>query len=131
MKIFVNGTFDILHRGHIELLKYSRSLGNQLLVAIDSDQRVKQLKGSQRPINDQNDRKFLLENLKSIDRVAIFNSDQELIDIIKNYHPDIMVKGSDYQNQNIIGSEYCKEIKFYDRTEHSTTKIIQHIIDRR
>lgn len=124
-KIIVNGTFDLLHPGHIHLLNYAKSLGDQLLVLIDSDRRVRALKGTQRPINNQEDRKFFLYNLKSVDLVMIFDTDQDLIDRIQEYQPDIMVKGSDYQNQPIIGSEYCRSIVFFDRIEkYSTTKKI-------
>ena len=130
-KIFVNGTFDIVHRGHIELLNYARSLGDYLLVAIDSDKRVRELKGSSRPVNSHQDRKLLLENLKSVDSVMIFDSAQGLEHIIKVYEPDIMVKGSDYADKPIIGAEYCKEIKFYQLVDgYSTTKKIQHITNR-
>lgn len=131
MKIFVNGTFDILHRGHIELLQYARSLGTELLVAIDADSRVRALKGEHRPVNNQLDRKLMLESLRFVDSVWIFFDDEELEEIIKNYSPDIMVKGSDYRGRPIIGQHLCKEIKFYDRTEHSTTRTIQDIINRR
>ncbi len=131
MKIFVNGTFDILHKGHIDLLRYAKSLGSELLVAIDSDTRVQTLKGADRPINNQIDRKIMLESLKYVDDVWIFCDEEELEEIIKNYEPDIMVKGSDYRDQPIVGQHLCKEIRFYDRTEHSTTKIIQNIINRR
>lgn len=130
MKIFVNGTFDIVHRGHLMMLNYAKSLGDHLLVAIDSDIRVKQLKGDSRPVNNQNDRRFLLMNLKAVDQVYFFDSDEALIQLINCYQPDIMVKGSDYKDKKIIGSEYCKEIKFYEHTGHSTTKTIQSIIDR-
>ncbi len=130
-KIFVNGSFDILHRGHVELLKYAKCQGDFLVVAIDTDDRIRQLKGESRPINTQWDRKFVLENLRDVDDVCLFGSDTELIDLIKDYAPDVMVKGSDYIGRNIIGAEYCKEIKFYDRTEHSTTKTIQDIINWR
>jgi D-beta-D-heptose 7-phosphate kinase/D-beta-D-heptose 1-phosphate adenosyltransferase len=130
MKIFVNGTFDILHRGHVELLNYAHSLGDQLLVAIDTDRRVKELKGLSRPVNGQKDRAYLLQNLKAVDSVLYFDSDQELENIIRKYSPDIMVKGDDYRGRPIIGEQYCKEIKFYDRTPHSTTKAIQDIIAR-
>ena len=130
MKIFVNGTFDILHRGHLEMLRYARSLGSEVLVAIDSDSRVKQLKGPDRPVNNQVDRRFMLESLKYVDAVWVFHDDDELEEIIENYKPDIMVKGSDYQGKPIIGAHLCKEIKFYDRTNHSTTKTIQDIISR-
>lgn len=129
-KIFVNGSFDILHRGHIELLKYAKHLGDFLVVAIDTDDRIQQLKGSSRPINNQWDRKFVLENIRSVDDVCLFGSDAELVALIQGYAPDIMVKGSDYIGKTIIGAEYCKEIKFYDRTEHSTTKTVQDIINR-
>ena len=128
-QIFVNGSFDILHRGHLELLKYAKSLGT-VLVAIDTDRRIAELKGNERPINCVNDRKFHLESLKYVDKVSIFDSDQELIDLIKSWNTNIMVKGSDYKDTFILGSEYCNEIRFYDRTEHSTTKTIQDIIDR-
>lgn len=130
-KIFVNGSFDILHRGHIELLKYARRQGDFLVVAIDTDERIRYLKGISRPINNQWDRKFVLENLRAVDDVCLFSSDAELVALIKEYAPDVMVKGSDYIGKNIIGAEYCKEIKFYDRTEHSTTKTVQDIITRR
>lgn len=128
-KIFVNGTFDIIHLGHLALFNYAKSLGDFLLVAIDSDNRVKQLKGENRPINNQLERKVLLENLKAIDQVEIFDTDQELIDIISKC--DLMVKGSDYIGKPIIGEQVCKQIVFFDRiNEYSTTKKIQSIIDR-
>lgn len=126
-KIVVNGTFDILHPGHLEMLNYAKSLGDFLIVAIDTDERVRQLKGPSRPINNQNDRKLFLENLKAVDQVEIFNSPEELIEIVKGC---IMVKGSDYKGKSIIGETYCQEVIYYDRTEHSTTKTIQDIIDR-
>ena len=125
-KVVVNGTFDILHPGHLELLNFAKSLGDFLIVAIDTDERVKELKPG-RPINNQYDRKLLLENLKPVDKVVFFNSPEELIEIVKDC---IMVKGSDYKGKSIIGEQYCQKVIYYDRTEHSTTKAIQHIIDR-
>ena len=129
-KIFVNGTFDILHRGHLRMLNYAKQCGDYLLVAIDTDQRVVQLKGPIRPINNQEDRQFFLESLRSVDEVVLFNSDEELFNLIKNYQPAIMVKGTDYKNKPIIGEEHCKEIRFYEHTGHSTTNIIQRITNR-
>jgi D-beta-D-heptose 7-phosphate kinase/D-beta-D-heptose 1-phosphate adenosyltransferase len=129
-KIIVNGTFDILHRGHIEMLNYAKSLGSYLLVLIDTDRRVRELKGDARPINNQHDRWFMLKNIKSVNDVWFFDSQHELIDKIKVFSPDIMVKGSDYKDQSIIGKELVPEVVFYDRTEHSTTKTIQDIIAR-
>jgi len=124
-KVVVNGTFDILHPGHLALLNYAKSLGDFLIVAIDTDDRVRELKGIDRPINNQHDRKLLLENIKSVDEVRFFNSKDELVDIVKEC--SIMVKGSDYRGKSIIGAEHC-QVLYYDRTEHSTTKKIQDII---
>lgn len=127
--VFVNGTFDIIHLGHLALFNYAKSLGDFLLVAIDSDKRVKQLKGNHRPINSEYERKTLLENLKAIDQVQIFDTDQELIDIVSTC--DLMVKGSDYIGKPIVGEHVCKQIVFFDRiNEYSTTKKIQSIVDR-
>jgi D-beta-D-heptose 7-phosphate kinase/D-beta-D-heptose 1-phosphate adenosyltransferase len=130
--IFVNGTFDILHRGHLELLNYAKSLGDFLLVGIDSDARVKEKKGSTRPIHRQEERKFFLENLKSVDSVNIFSSDEDLENMIMEYSPDIMVIGSDWKHKPVIGSQYSTELIFFDRIgDYATTKTIQSIIDRR
>jgi D-beta-D-heptose 7-phosphate kinase/D-beta-D-heptose 1-phosphate adenosyltransferase len=130
-KVFVNGTFDILHPGHIRLLNYAASLGNRLIVAIDSDQRVRQLKGKTRPFFNEVDRKFMIEQLGGVDEVYTFNSDNELEHIIKTVTPDIMVKGSDYKNKPIIGSKYVPVIEFFERIdEYSSTKAIQHLTIR-
>lgn len=129
-KIFVNGTFDIIHVGHLRLLEYAKSLGDTLTVGIDSDIRTRALKGIERPINNQKDRRELLLGLKPVDKVVIFNSDKELVDLIEDC--DIMVKGSDYMGKFIVGESICKSIVFFDRIdEYATTKTIKHIIDRR
>jgi bifunctional ADP-heptose synthase (sugar kinase/adenylyltransferase) len=112
------------------MINYAKSLGDCLLVAIDTDRRVKELKGPSRPINDQWNRLFMLENLKSVDLVCLFDSEEELINIIRSYNPDIMVKGDDYKNRPVVGEEHLPKIEYYDRTEHSTTKIIQDITNR-
>ena len=125
MKIIVNGSFDLLHPGHIRLINYAKSLGDYLLVATDSDSRISELKGNDRPFNSQYERVTLLSNLKAVDDVKVFDSQEELIDIIKEYKPDIMVKGSDYRDCYIVEQEYCKEIKFIERDEYSTTRKIQ------
>ena len=127
----VNGTFDILHRGHLELLNFARSKGDTLLVAIDTDRRVKELKGDTRPINNQQDRKFHLENLKAVDGVMLFDSKEELIEIMKGWEPDIYVKGSDWKSNSGTAHQYSKEVIYYDRvSDYSTTNIIQRIADR-
>lgn len=133
IKIVVNGSFDIIHVGHLRLLQYAKSYPNSYVyVLIDSDSRIKQLKGNDRPINNEYERSSLLAALKCVDKVDIFNTDQELINYIKDYDPDLMIKGSDYIDKPIIGSEYCKKIIFYDRLgNYSTTNKIKNIIDRR
>lgn len=131
MKIIVNGTFDILHRGHIELLEHAKSLGEFLLVCIDSDKRVKELKGANRPINNQNDRAFMLQGLKCVDAVWTFNSEEELENMCEMYQPDVMIKGKDYEGKRIVGAKHCKEIKFVELVDgYSTTNIIQRITNR-
>lgn len=129
MNVVVNGTFDVLHVGHIKLLEYAKSVKNcHLLVLIDSDRRVKELKGKDRPLISQWDRRYMLESLKWVDSVEIFDSDQELVELIKNYGPDLMVKGSDYRDKKIIGAEHCKEIIFFDRIDdYSTTGFVEKI----
>jgi D-beta-D-heptose 7-phosphate kinase/D-beta-D-heptose 1-phosphate adenosyltransferase len=128
-KIIVNGTFDVIHPGHLALLNYAKSLGDFLVVAIDADDRVKQLKGPQRPINPQDERKLLLENIRAVDQVVIFNSSEELIDIIRSC--SIMVKGSDYRGKSVIGVANCEQVIYFERLdEYSSTKKIQSIIDR-
>lgn len=129
--VFVNGTFDVLHRGHLLLFEYAKSFGDHLIVAIDDDNRVKEKKGDSRPINCLSDRIFMLKNIKSIDEVNTFSSDEDLENLVKYYNPDIMVVGSDWKNRPVIGSQYAKELKFFDRIdEYSSTKTIQSIIDR-
>jgi D-beta-D-heptose 7-phosphate kinase/D-beta-D-heptose 1-phosphate adenosyltransferase len=130
-KVIVNGTFDILHRGHLEMLHYAKSQGDYLLVCIDSDERVKELKGHGRPINNQKDRQFMLNSLKCVDYVKIFNTREELIELIKLFKPDLMVKGSDWQGKSVVAQEHVKQVIFYDRVgDYSTTKTIQDIVNR-
>lgn len=130
-KVFVNGTFDLLHRGHLELLNYAKGLGDYLCVGIDTDERVKEKKGPKRPIHNQEERKFFLENLKSVDEVRFFSNDDELKKLIKSFNPDIMIVGSDWKNKSVIGSYHASKLIFFDRIDdYSTTKTIQSIIDR-
>ena len=131
MNIFVNGTFDILHVGHLQLLNFAKSYGDYLIVAIDTDDRVKEKKGQKRPIYNQNERSFFLRMLKPVDQVEMFSSDEELEQLIKGFNPDIMVVGSDWKYKPVIGSQYAKRLVFFDRiNDYATTKTIQNIIDR-
>ena len=124
-KVFVNGTFDILHRGHLELLNYAKSLGD-VYVGIDTDECVREKKGPSRPIHTEEERKFLLENLKSVDEVIFFSSEPEFEELIKSLKPDIIVVGSDWKEKSTIKTYYDGELIFFDRREeYSTTKTIQ------
>lgn len=124
-RVFVNGTFDILHHGHLCLLNYAKAQGDYLLVAIDSDERVKEKKGQDRPIHRQYHRGEMLINLRCVDEVRVFKTDDELIALMKTC--DIMVKGSDHQNTSIVGASTGIKIIFYPRLhEFSTTKIIEN-----
>jgi D-beta-D-heptose 7-phosphate kinase/D-beta-D-heptose 1-phosphate adenosyltransferase len=128
-RVFVNGTFDILHVGHVELLRYAKSLGDRLIVGVDSDDRVKQLKGPNRPINREYERFHMLSALKPVDAVIIFDTDEDLISLIEDC--DIMVKGSDYKGKHIVGEEVCKKLVFFERIDgYSTTEKIQYIANR-
>lgn len=131
-KIFVNGSFDVLHTGHLQLLNWARSLGDYLLVAIDSDRRISEKKGHSRPFNDETNRYTLMSNLKPVDQVKIFDSDRELIDIIRAYSPHIMIVGSDWRGKTIIGSEYANQVEYYERVnDESTTKTIQRFLSKK
>lgn len=126
-KVWVNGTFDIIHRGHLELLSYAATLG-EVRVGIDSDRRVRELKGEERPINHEEDRCFMLLNLRHVSSVYIFDSDEELIDGIQSWSPDFFVIGSDYRDKKIIGGEFADEIVFFERIlPDSTTALIEKI----
>jgi len=127
-KIWINGTFDVLHIGHLHLIKEAANLGS-VKVGIDSDQRVRELKGESRPINSENDRRDFLLAIKGVDSVEIFNTEDELIDLIKSYSPDCFVIGNDYTEKKIIGIEHVKEIVFIPRIKnYSSTEIISKII---
>ena len=131
MKVFVNGTFDILHPGHIDLLYLASTYGDEFVVAIDSDRRVKEKKGDMRPINNEDTRSKIIFHIKGVDKVFIFDSDDELRDIIREYEPDVMMVGSDYRDKEVIGSEYAKQLVFFERdTRYSSTKVIEGIISR-
>jgi D-beta-D-heptose 7-phosphate kinase/D-beta-D-heptose 1-phosphate adenosyltransferase len=126
--VWVNGCFDVLHRGHFEMLKYAKSLGEFLVIGIDSDNKVKEDKGQDRPFNNVEDRQFALESIKYVDKVMIFESKAELEFILENLEPDYMVIGSDWKDKEVVGEQYCTELKFFDRIEgYSTTNILEGI----
>ena len=129
-KVWVNGTFDIVHLGHIQMLKKAADLGDFLIVGVDSDKRVSELKGEDRPINKLISRITLLEAIKYVDRVVSFDSDEELEKLIKTMRPAIMVIGEEYKGKRIIGSEYVGEIVYFPKMEgFSSTNIINKLYD--
>ncbi len=125
--VWTNGCFDILHRGHFEMLKYAKSLGDYLIVGIDTSSKVKNDKGPNRPYNSTDDRMFALECIKFVDEVKIFNSKQNLELLIKQINPDYMVIGSDWKGKQVVGQKYAKNLVFFDRIgEYSTTNILEN-----
>lgn len=131
MNIWVNGCFDILHPGHIDLLWYAKLYGgthNKLYVGIDSDARVKKLKGESRPINDSFDRFKMLINLKMVDECIIFNDEKEIRNCIIALDIDYIIVGIEYLNYVVYGSELSRYgVKYYKKDNHSTTNIINKI----
>ncbi len=121
--IWVNGCFDIIHAGHIELLKYARSVGDRLVVGLDTDERVQESKGPTRPINTLQHRKSVIEAIRYVDEVVAFGSDDALRNAILWSQANIMVVGEEYRGR-VIGSEIVKEIKYFNRLYNlSTTSI--------
>jgi len=113
--VWTNGTFDILHPGHIELFKVARALGDKVIVATDTDEKIKNDKGDHRPVNDLCYRVAMLEAIKYIDVVHTFGSRQVLDDLIELYHPDILLLGDDWRDGEVVGAEFAKEVRFLPR----------------
>lgn len=129
--IFTNGCFDILHRGHVEYLAQAAALGTKLIIGLNSDDSVKRLKGEKRPINNEEARALLLSSLLFTDKIVFFNEDTPL-ELIRFIQPDILVKGKDYQPENIVGYDIVKakngEIITIDLTPGFSTTSILHKI---
>jgi|SRR5438552_18114748 len=129
--VFTNGVFDILHRGHVQYLNEAKKLGDSLIVGINSDSSVRKIKGNNRPVMNENDRAYVLTNLKAVDYVVIFEEENPY-NLIKNIQPDFLVKGGDWKKGEIIGSDIVEKsggkvlcLKYL--VNYSTTSIIQKI----
>ena len=129
--VLTNGVFDIFHHGHLELLKFAKKQGEKLVVAIDSDNRVRSLKGPSRPINSQDDRKKLLESNIYVDEVIIFDSQEDLINLYATINPDTIVKGSEWTSEEVRINDKIPEhiqIKLFPlHKKYSTTNTIKNI----
>ena len=116
--VWINGTFDVLHMGHINLFNHARKLAGpkgKVVVGTDSDERIRELKGPSRPINNIFDRIGFLRAIKYIDGVVTFSTASELEARIKHFSPDILLIGDDYIGKPIVGSQYAKEIVYFPR----------------
>tara|TARA_B100001057_G_scaffold354047_1_gene355967 strand:- start:352 stop:750 length:399 start_codon:yes stop_codon:yes gene_type:complete len=125
--VWCNGTFDILHPGHIELFKVGASLGKKLIVATDTDEKIRKDKGASKPVNNLCDRISMLQAIRYIDEVLYFNTREELEGLIKLYMPDILLLGDDWQGGDVVGIENAREVRFLPRLNYSTTDIIKKI----
>jgi rfaE bifunctional protein nucleotidyltransferase chain/domain len=129
--VFTNGCFDIIHAGHIDYLSKARDLGNILFIGLNTDDSVRRLKGENRPVNDENARAIILAALQFVDAVVLFDEDTPY-NLIKTVQPDILVKGSDYKPEDIVGADIVLakggEIKTIDFLDgYSTSRIIDRI----
>tara|TARA_B100000123_G_scaffold205385_1_gene154884 strand:+ start:1104 stop:2264 length:1161 start_codon:yes stop_codon:yes gene_type:complete len=125
--VFTNGCFDLLHRGHVEMLKASKELGQHLIVGLNTDASVKRLKGDTRPINNENDRKVVLESLDFVDEVILFDEDTPK-NLIERIRPDIITKGGDYTVDTVVGHELAKVVIIPTVENQSTTNTIKRIV---
>jgi len=131
--VFTNGCFDILHAGHADYLNKAKSLGDILVVGINSDASVRRIKGEKRPILPQQMRAYLLDNLKPVDYVVIFEEDTPL-ELIKAIKPDVLVKGADWDLDRIVGADFV--LSYGGRVERiafsfdiSTSKVVERVLD--
>ena len=130
--IWTNGCYDILHVGHIRLFEHccelAKRCGGRFVIGIDSDSRVRELKGSIRPINNQHDRAEVLLSLKGVDSVYIYNTAEELEEIISVLKPNVMVVGDEYKDKTVIGSQYARLVEFFPKISgYSTTETLLKI----
>jgi len=125
-KVFTNGCFDIMHRGHVEMLRASKQLGDWLVVGVNTDQSVRRLKGETRPVNNESDRKVMLESLDFVDEVILFDEDTP-VELIKRIQPDIITKGGDYTVDTVVGNELADVVILPTLDDYSTTNTIQRI----
>lgn len=128
---FINGCFDVLHVGHIELIKFARSHCDYLMIALDTDERVASAKGPNRPFNSLEDRKTMMRALRGVDELRSFSTDEQLSSLVEIFAPDVMIVGSDWEGKKVIGGEHAKELIYFRRIDgYSTTKILENSFNR-
>ena len=124
--VFTNGCFDVLHRGHVELFKFCRRIGDQVIVGLNSDESIRRLKGDDRPINSIKDRKMILEELRCIDKVIVFDEDTPY-ELIKKIKPRYITKGGDYEPEDVVGRDLA-QLKIMDTyPSESSTELLEKI----
>jgi rfaE bifunctional protein nucleotidyltransferase chain/domain len=132
--VFTNGCFDIIHRGHIDYLTKSRAMGDVLIVGVNSDASVRRIKGDNRPIVEEGDRAYIVANLSPVDFVCLF-AEETPYQLISQVVPDVLVKGADWDVQEIVGRDIVERAGGTVATidvvpDRSTTNIIQRIVER-
>jgi len=132
--VFTNGCFDLIHAGHIDYLSKAKALGDIMIVGLNTDASVKRIKGNKRPILNEAERSFIISNIKPVDYVVLFDEDTPKL-LIEELLPDILVKGADWEIENIVGKEVVvanggevKTIQFVN--DQSTSNIIKIIVDK-
>ena len=126
--VFTNGCFDIIHAGHVDYLEKAKSFGDFLIVGMNSDESVRRIKGEKRPIVPEDYRARVLEGLKAVDCVFIFD-DETPLKVIETVKPDVLVKGADWPLEKIVGREFAGEVRRIPfRFDISTTKIVEKIV---
>ena len=125
--VFTNGCFDILHAGHVKSIEFAKSKGDILVIGLNSDSSIKRIKGPKRPVNKQADRAIVLSALGAVDAVCIFGQDTPL-ELIKLVKPDVLVKGADYKNKEVVGAEFAGKVVLFPLLKgRSTTNLINKI----
>jgi rfaE bifunctional protein nucleotidyltransferase chain/domain len=132
--VFTNGVFDLLHPGHVRYLQYARSLGDALIIGINSDRSVRTVKGPERPINPEQERAEILAALECVDAVAIFDEETPF-EIISAVAPDVLVKGADWAENAIVGRDIVEArggrvVRATIEEGYSTTQILRNIRDK-
>jgi D-beta-D-heptose 7-phosphate kinase/D-beta-D-heptose 1-phosphate adenosyltransferase len=126
MNIWVNGTFDVMHLGHIRLLEFASTFG-KVRVGLDTDERIRDRKGLTRPFNRLEERVEFISSIKFVDSVVSFGSDEELREKIKEYSTDIIVVGEEYKEKEVIGLEFAKQVLYFPKLNNkSTTEIFNY-----